>query len=165
MRTGGVHKPTSVFRQAIASQIGIAPVRARTPARERQAVEKPPRTSPRVAGSRHTPRSIEPRLRRPAGSSAAEAAASAHERCMDAPHRCLFRPTPAKTLDSLVALAVERFTLQLGIDLFLLTLRQLNLRGRTTFKPRQSGNPCRGPGPRGTKISGRIVTDTSVCSV
>src|SRR6516164_9858270 len=55
----GVHKLTSVFRQAIASQIGIAPVRARTPARERQAEEKPPR--------------------------AAEAAASAHERCMDAP--------------------------------------------------------------------------------
>src|SRR5262245_22023521 len=108
-----VHKPTSVFRQAIASQIGIAPVRARTLARERQGEE--PRTSPRVARRRHTPRSKEPRLRRPAGSSAAEAAASAHERCMDAPHRCLFRPTPAKTLDSLVALAAERFTLQLGI--------------------------------------------------
>ena len=31
----------------VASQIGIARVRARTPARERQAEEKPPRTSPR----------------------------------------------------------------------------------------------------------------------
>jgi hypothetical protein len=46
----------------------------------------------------------------------------------DSPRRCLSRPTPAKTPDSLVALAVELVHPQLGIDL-LLTLRQPNLRG------------------------------------
>src|SRR2546429_4592481 len=62
----------------------------------------------------------------------------------DAPQRCLSRPTPAKTPDSLVALAWNWFTLWMGIDL-LLTLRPLNLRGWddravTPCRPKDSKN-------------------------
>src|SRR4029453_13329201 len=56
----------------------------------------------------------------------------------DAPQRCLSRPTPAKTPDSLVALAWNWFTLWMGIDL-LLTLRPLNLRGGDD----RGETPCR----------------------
>ena len=73
-----------------------------------------------------------------------EAAASARERCTMPPQRCLSRPTPAKTPDSLVALAWNWFTLWMGIDL-LLTLRPLNLRGWddravTPCRPKDSKN-------------------------
>src|SRR6266550_5751318 len=93
----------------------------------------------------------------------------------DAPQRCLSRPTPAKTPDSLVALAWYWFTLWMGIDL-VLTLRPLNLRGWddravTPCRPKDSKNrlseaflrmavelTARGvPTPNGAKWHGQTV--------
>jgi hypothetical protein len=60
----------------------------------------------------------------------------------DTPQRCLSRPTPAKTPDSLVAMAWNWFTLRLGIDL-LLTLRPLQEGGTTIQARDRAVTPCR----------------------
>ena len=124
---------------------------AQTKPREWQAEEKPPRTSPRVARGRQTPRSIEPRLRRPAGRSAAEAAASARERCIMPPADA-FPGRPRQRLSiSLVALAVELVHPTTGNRSFVNVTAVEPTRVGRPFKPRQSGNPCR---PKRTRRTG-----------
>src|SRR5262249_30870130 len=86
-RTEGCANPQSVFRQAIASQ-------TRTLAREEQAEEKLPRTSPWVVRGGKIPRSKGPALRRPRAAVAArrtalEGAASGRERYTMPPYERL----------------------------------------------------------------------------